>query len=272
MFPKLIEGGSFYLPTYGVLVAIAFLVAIWLTARLGARAGLNSDQVTNLGVYCALAGMVGAKLFMFIFDLPTYLREPGRIFSFETLQAAGVYQGGLLLALLFAFVYMHRNGMPKLLTCDVFAPGLALGHGLGRLGCFAAGCCWGQQCRSPWAVTFTNEDAHELTGVPLNVPLHPTQIYESLAEMAIFAVLMLRLRQPHRDGHVIGLYLVLYSVARFAVEFLRNHEQDLPFGLPLSITQWISVGTFLLGLVLLLVRNRPSTARPAGTMSAVHSK
>src|SRR5215210_7388338 len=198
MFPKLIEAGKFYLPTYGVLVAIAFLLAIWVTVKLGKRVGLRSDLITNLAVYCALTGMIGAKLLMFIFDWKLYASDPSQIFTFSTLQAAGVYQGGLLLSLLTAFLYMHRMKMPKLLTADVFAPGLALGHAVGRLGCFSAGCCWGQQCDRSWAVTFRNPDAHELTGVPLGIPLHPTQLYEAGAELLIFVFLYWYIRRPHK--------------------------------------------------------------------------
>jgi phosphatidylglycerol:prolipoprotein diacylglycerol transferase len=255
MFPKLIEIGGFYIPTYGVLVAIAFLVAISLTAKLAAKAGLKAESVTNLAIYCALVGMAGAKLLMFVFDWRTYLLNPSEIFTISTLQAAGVYQGGLLLAILFAFLYMRHTGLPGLLTADVFAPGLALGHAIGRLGCLMAGCCWGSECTRPWAITFTNPDAHELTGVPLGVPLHPAQLYETMAELIIFAFLYQRFHRVHRNGDIIGWYLVLYSSVRFVVEFFRNHEQNLVAGL--SLTQWISLGTLLAGALLLL---RPRTA------------
>ena len=266
MFPKLVEWGSFYLPTYGVLVAAAFLVAIWLTVRLGKRAGLSAELVTNLAVYCALAGMLGAKLLMFIFDWQKYASGELELFAFSTLQAAGVYQGGLLLALLTAYLYMRHMNMPKLLTCDVFAPGLALGHAVGRLGCFSAGCCWGQQCDRSWAVTFRDPDAHELTGVPLGIPLHPTQIYEAAAELLIFALLLWYIRRPHKTGTVIGLYLVLYSVARFVVELYRHHDQALPFGGPWSLTQWISLATLGIGIWLVVkpgVRQRGEQLRRA---------
>src|SRR3990170_2457097 len=95
---------------------------------------------------------------------------------------------------------MRRNGLPGWLTADVFAPGLALGHAIGRLGCLAAGCCWGAVCHRPWAITFNKPDAHELTGVPLGIPLHPTQLYESLAELAIFGFLYQRFGHRRRDG------------------------------------------------------------------------
>ncbi|MBC7927414.1 MAG: prolipoprotein diacylglyceryl transferase [Bryobacteraceae bacterium] len=255
MLPKLIDLGGWFLPTYGVLVAIAFLVAIWLTGKLAVRAGLDGEKITNLAVYCAISGMLGAKLFMFLFDWQEYLSNPAQIFSLETLQAAGVYQGGLIVALITAYVYMRKTGLPVLASADIFAPGLALGHGLGRLGCLAAGCCWGTECHLPWAITFTREDAHQLTGVPLNVPLHPTQLYESICELFVFLFLWRYINQTHRSGTVIGWYLVLYSVLRFLIEFLRNHEQSLIAGL--SLTQWISMATLFVGAWLLM---RPATA------------
>lgn len=260
MYPKLFTIGDFFLPTYGLLVAFAFLTALWMATRLGRRSGLSADNVTNLGVYCALAGLGGAKLLMFILDAGYYFGNPREIFSLSTLQAGGVFHGGLIAALVTAFLYMRSRKLPGLKTADVFAPGLALGHAIGRIGCFAAGCCWGTECHRWWAVTFTNAEARRLVGVPLNVPLHPTQIYEASAEALIFMILYWRFGKPHRDGGIIGLYLVLYSVARFLVEFLRHHEQATPFGGPLSATQWLALGLLGCGVWLL----RRASLRPAG--------
>jgi len=260
LYPKLIEVGNFYLPTYGVLVALGFLAGLAVTVKLARRMGLNAETMTNLAVYVALSGMLGAKILMVLFDFKDYAANPGRIFSFETLQAAGVYQGGLILAVRTAVFYMRRAQLPALLTSDVFAPGLALGHAIGRVGCFLAGCCWGKECTRPWAVTFTNPDARQLTGVPLGVPLHPTQLYESLAEAIIFVYLYRRFHQPHREGSIIGLYLILYSTVRFVVEFVRNHEQALPFNGPLSLTQWISLGTLAAGIWLTTYKRREPVA------------
>ena len=127
---------------------------------------------------------------------------------------------------------MRKTKLPPLQTADVFAPGIALGHGIGRLGCFSAGCCWGVECHLPWAVTFTNPAAQRLVGVPLNVPLHPTQLYEAFAEFLIFAILYWRIRKPHAPGEVIGLYLLLYSTVRFVVEFFRVARTGQPLGRP----------------------------------------
>lgn len=249
MYPKLIEVGSFFLPTYGVLLAVAFLTALWLAARLGRQVGIPNDRIMDVGLYSAIAGIAGGKLGMFLFDWNYYASHPDQVLTWSTLQAAGVFQTGFLLALIVAVWYMRRRRMPVLRTADVLSPGVALGHAVGRLGCFAAGCCWGAETHLPWAVTFRNPESHDRFGTPLNVPLHPTQLYESFAEFVIMAYLISAFKKPHRDGKIFGLYLVLYSLVRFLVEFVRYHEQDLVAGL--SLTQWISLGTGIAGVVLL---------------------
>lgn len=263
MYPEI-----FHLPflhTYGVLVALAFLTGLWMTTRLGKEAGLNTDAVTNLGIYCALGAIVGAKLMMFLVDIPYYTEHPGEVLSFSTLQAGGVFYGGLIAALGVAAWYMRKSHLPLLRTADVFAPGIALGHGIGRLGCFSAGCCWGVECHLPWAVTFTNPVANQLVGVPLRIPLHPTQLYESFAEFLVFGILFWRSGKPHPTGAIICLYLMLYSSARFVVEFFRFHEQGNLWGGPLDTSQWISLGLFLLGASYFVATRRGAVPEPAQT-------
>ncbi|MBI5281426.1 MAG: prolipoprotein diacylglyceryl transferase [Candidatus Solibacter usitatus] len=247
MFPKIFSLGSFFLPTYGLLVTLGFLAGIALTLKLARRAGLDGEKVMNLAVYCALTGLAGAKLLMFVMDFDYYSRNPGTIFSISTLLSAGVYYGGFLAALVFAWFYMRRQGLPWLAAADVFAPGVALGHAIGRLGCFAAGCCWGALCERPWAVTFTSPEAHELTGVPLNLPLHPAQLYESAAAGLLAWWLYRQSLKSHPAGRILGMYLVLYGVARLALEMFRFHEQALPWGGPLTWTQWMAVGLAVCG-------------------------
>jgi phosphatidylglycerol:prolipoprotein diacylglycerol transferase len=244
MFPRLIQFGSHSPPTYGVLVALAFLTALWMAAKFARQRGIDSEKIVNLGVYCALVGMLGAKVMMIALD-PDLRSHPADIFSLATLQSAGIFYGGFILALVFAFFYMRAQHLPALATSDIFAPGLAIGHGIGRLGCFAAGCCWGKPTHLPWAVTFTNTDA--TTGVPLGVPLHPTQLYEAFAEGNICLVLVARLRRPHGDGQIIGLYGLLYGLVRFGVEFLRDHDALNPFGGPFTLEQWISLAVAAAG-------------------------
>jgi phosphatidylglycerol:prolipoprotein diacylglycerol transferase len=219
---------------------------------LARRSGLNPELVTNLAVYVALAGLLGAKLMMFVFDWRDFAAHPSQIFSLNTLQAAGVFQGGLILAIAFAFFYVRRQGLPILQVSDAFAPGIAVGHAIGRLACLAAGCCWGKESSLPWSIMFHNPEAYALTGVPLEVSLQPSQLYEFSTELILFGFLYYRFKKAHEPGQIIGLYLVLSSIARFLIEFTRFHEQALPFGLPLSITQWIALALALAGSVLLL--------------------
>ena len=258
MFPKLISIGSFYIPTYGVLVALGFLAGLGITMRLARRMGLPQDKITNLAIYCVMAGIAGAKLFMFLFDFGDYLRNPGQILTLETLQAAGVFHGGFLAALLVGIFYLRKQHLPVLGTMDVFAPGLAIGQAIGRLGCFAAGCCWGRECSLPWGVRFRSDFA---APVPLDRNLHPVQLYESAADLLIFTFLYRRASAAHPPGQAIGLYLVLYSTVRFIIEFFREHEQALVG--PFSLTQWIALGLLAVGAgVLLFGRQGSIVIRP----------
>jgi len=260
MLPYLFTIFGFRLPTYGLLVALAFLTALALTARLARRSGLDSETVLNLGIYCAMAGIGGAKLLMILVDFSDYARDPRLLFSFSTLQAAGIFYGGLIAALVVAYFYMRKKQLPMLATADVLAPGIALGLSIGRLGCFAAGCCWGKQAILPWAVTFTKPEAHDLVGVPLGVPLHPTQLYEALAEAVIFLILYRRFSRPHQPGAIIGLYLVLYSAVRFFDDFLRDPQQPNPFGGPFNNAQWISLGLIAMVVIFSLASGQRSVS------------
>jgi phosphatidylglycerol---prolipoprotein diacylglyceryl transferase len=259
MFPELIRTPWLTIPTYGVLVAAAFLVALWLAGKLAKQHGLNTEAVTNLGIYCALSALAGAKLMMFLVDIPYYVEHPGDIFSLATLRAGGVFYGGLIAALAVGFWYMRKTKLPALKTADVFAPAIALGHAIGRIGCFMAGCCWGIACDRPWAVTFTDPRANELVGVPLNRPLHPTQLYESIAEFIIAGILYRMSKKRHPDGAIIALYLIFYGAIRFIVEFFRFHEQGNLWGTPLDASQWISLALFVAGTAY-LVRTRRTIA------------
>jgi phosphatidylglycerol---prolipoprotein diacylglyceryl transferase len=259
MLPHLFTIGGYSQSTYGLLVALAFVAALSLSGRLAKEAGLQQEDVLNLGMYCAIAGIVGAKLLML-----THIGSIGEIFTMETLRAGGDFFGGLILALIVAGVYMRRKHLPLLPTADVYAPGLALGHGIGRLGCFAAGCCYGVRTHLPWAVTFTNPDSN---GAPLNVPIHPTQLYEALAEFMIFVILLWRIRKPHVNGAIISLYLILYGTARFLVEFVRFHEQGNLFGGPLDTSQYIALVLIALGAAFTL-RHSASTEAMASASNA----
>ena len=267
MLPKLFSIGDFVLPTYGVLVVTGLVVGLFVASRLGRREGLASEEVYNLGVYLALAGILGSKAALILQEYDYYRLNPGQLFSFATLQSGGIFYGGLIAAILTAIWYTRRKRLPFLKMGDVFAPGIAIGHSLGRLGCFAAGCCWGEATTLPWGVTFTNPYSHETVGVPLDVPVHPTQLYESAAELLIFLFLYSQFRKKQFDGQILGWYLALYSVARFVIEIYRSHSVDAVLWQGgLSAAQGISVVLFGAGVWLLWLRphhrEQPSAARP----------
>ena len=264
MFPKLISVGGFTISTYGVLVASGLIVGLYVATRLSEREGLNKDEIYNLGVYIALAGIIGSKGALVIQDWKEYWHDPRQLISTTLLQSGGIFYGGLILALIVAIWYAHRRQIPFLKTADAFAPGIAIGHALGRLGCFSAGCCWGLPTSLPWGVTFTNPYSNQTVGVPLDVPLHPTQLYEAAAEFIIFLFLYTQYRKKQFDGQMLGWYLVLYSTARFLVEFLRSHEVDAVLWQGgLSAAQGVSLVLIGAGAYLLWLRphQQPSPAR-----------
>jgi phosphatidylglycerol:prolipoprotein diacylglycerol transferase len=250
VYPQLFHIGRFFLPTYGLLVATGVLVGLWISVRNAARQGIDPDKAWNFGIVIVLAGIVGAKVLYVVYDWNNYARWTD-IFSVSTLQAGGVFSGGLIAALLAAAWYIRRNHLPALATCDAFSPGLAIGHAIGRIGCFAAGCCYGKPTHAWWGVTFTNPAANQLVGTPLNEALEPTQLFESAIELANFFVLMWMLKRKKFDGQVFGAYLVLYGVARFFLEFLRGDPgRGSVFGGVISGTQLISLCLVVVGGVI----------------------
>ena len=260
MFPQLFHIGTFFLPTYGLLVAIGVIAGLTMTAKLSRSQNLDPEQNWNLGVLAILAAIVGAKALLFVNDWSYYTSHPGEIFSLGTLQAGGVFSGGLLAALIAAAWYMRRHNMPALGTCDAFSPGLALGHAIGRVGCFAAGCCYGKPTEHFWGVTFTNPLAHAWVGTPLGVPLEPTQLFESAVELVNFFVLMWMLKRKKFDGQVFGAYLFLYGVARYFLEFIRDDPgRGSVFGGLMTGTQLIAIGLVLIGALIWWLRPSPRT-------------
>jgi phosphatidylglycerol---prolipoprotein diacylglyceryl transferase len=255
VYPQLFHIGNFALPTYGFLVSFGVIVAILLIQKLAKEQGMDSEKVWNLAIIFVFAGIVGAKLLMFIAEWKTFLAHPREIFTLSTLQAGGVFSGGVILAVICGAWYMRKNHMPGLRTADVFAPGLALGHAFGRLGCFSAGCCFGKETTLPWGVTFHNPLAHEIGGVPLGVHIHPTQIYEMIVELANFAILYWMLKHKKFEGQVVGAYMFIYGVARFFLEFLRGDEgRGVLFGTWMTDTQGIALAMVVAGTILWLRR------------------
>jgi phosphatidylglycerol:prolipoprotein diacylglycerol transferase len=270
VFPQLFHIGSFALPTYGFLVAIGVFVGLMVAANLSERQGMDPEKAWNLGIIAILSALLGAKILLIINDWSYYTRNPHEIFSLSTLQAGGVFYGGLIAAVTASVWYIRRNHMPVLRTSDAFAPGLALGHVFGRFGCFSAGCCFGKPTSLPWGVTFTNPLAYINSGTPLNVRLQPTELYEAAVELINFFVLLWIFKNKKFEGQVIGAYLFLYGVARFFLEFLRDDPgRGSVFGGAMSGTQLISIFMVLAGLAIWL-RRKP--VEQAVAVTAVATK
>lgn len=242
MHPILIDFGFFQLPTYGVLLVSAFLTAIYTIHRQGRREGLDSGRLLDFSTWLIVVALVGAKVLMVVTDWRFYWDHPSELVSRSTLLAGGVFYGGFIAAVFFAVWYTRVHGLPMWKVFDVYAPSIALGLGIGRLGCFSAGCDYGKPTTSALGVVFTNPLAHEVAGTPLGIPLHPTQLYESLACFLIFAILIWRYRAKQYDGQIFILYITLYAVARFGIEFLRGDEdRGFVFNHLLSTSQFIAL-------------------------------
>ena len=284
MFPILfrlpIPGfGPITIHTYGVLLVVAFLVAITVARKQARREGVEPDRVVDMAVYAILGGLVGAKLLLLVVDWDFYTRQFSSIredgggtvgaalspyiggfgeilgtiarMSMSLLQAGGVFYGGMVAALAVGLWYVRRHGMPTWRVADAVAPGAAVAHAFGRVGCFAAGCCYGIPTDLPWGITFTNSYSGTLVGVPLNIPLHPTQLYSTLGNLAIFGFLMWFYRRKQFDGQVFWMYVMSYGVFRFFLEFWRGDPRGSIFDGVLSTSQFVAIVMFTIALGML---------------------
>lgn len=250
MHPFLVDLGFFQLPTYGVLLVIGIGLGLYLARRRAVTVGIDGDRVFDLALWVVLWGLAGSKLLLIITE-PAYLSSLRS--AVGLLRAGGVFYGGLIGALLAAVVLLRRYKLPFLPVTDVLVPSLALGHFFGRLGCFSAGCCYGAACEQPWAVVFSSEAAHELSGTPLHVPIHPTQLYEAAFNLANYAFLAWLFRRRLRPGTVLAAYLISYGIGRFVIEEFRG-DLDRGFVLAgaLSTSQAITLAMIPLGVGILL--------------------
>jgi phosphatidylglycerol:prolipoprotein diacylglycerol transferase len=262
MYPVLFRIGNFPINTYGVFLALAFLCAILITVKLGERDGLPRQKIYDLSLWMLLASLIGSKILMF-FTEPEYRDHPFQLLSLDFLRSGGVFYGGLLGAVLTGYFLMRRYKLPWWRTADACAPGIAIGNFFGRQGCFAAGCCWGKPTSLPWGVKFT-ELGHEITGVPINGPLHPTQLYESFSMLIVFFFLLWLHKHRRFSGQVILCYALLYSIIRFAIEFVRDDPRGDVLGLTsatgLSTSQIISLIVGTAALILLIIRWRQNSS------------
>jgi phosphatidylglycerol:prolipoprotein diacylglycerol transferase len=259
MYPRLLELGPITVYTYGVLLAAAYLLGLKLAMVRAQARGLDAARVLDLGIYIIISALIGAKLLLLITDYRTFASDPRELLTLA--RSGGVFYGGLILAVIVALWYIRRIGLPLWTTCDVFAPGIALGHVVGRFGCFFAGCCFGKPTTKPWGITFTDPFAAANVGTPLGVPLHPTQLYEAAAELLILLLLLATERSGRRfAGRTFWLYMLLYAISRFIIEFFRGDERGT-VGM-FSTSQFISILLAPLAVAMLVYLSRATTPEP----------
>jgi len=265
VLPELFDLGPITVYTYGVMLAAAYLLGLQLAMVRARRRGIDATRALDLGIYIIISALVGAKLLLLLVDFDHFRRDPAELLSLA--RSGGVFYGGLILAVTVAIWYVRRHRLPIWPLADAFAPGIALGHAVGRLGCLAAGCCYGRPTDLPWAVTFSDPRAAANVGTPLNVPLHPTQLYESGAELLILVLLLATERKGRAfDGRTFWLYLLLYGISRFVIEFFRGDDRGFLFA-AISTSQFISLLIVPVSLVMLWRLGRQATP-PAAPASA----
>ena len=249
MHPILFRIGDWPVYSYGVLLALAYLAALQFAVVRARRRGLDGTKVMDLGIYLIIAALVGAKLMLVLVDFRYFMQQPRELLSL--VRAGGVFYGGLLAALAAAIVLVRRYQLRIWTTADLFAPGIALGHVIGRLGCLLAGCCYGKPTTAAWGITFNNPLASVNVGTPLGVPLHPTQLYDAGAELAIMILLLVTERKGRTfEGRTFWLYMLLYGVSRFIVEFYRGDDRGIILGV--STSQFVSILVVPVAILMLL--------------------
>jgi phosphatidylglycerol:prolipoprotein diacylglycerol transferase len=259
MFPRLFTIGSFSVPTYGITIAIAYLVAAWYLRKKALAEGLPEQKVFDLSIAILATAILGAKLLLVVVEWKHYLASPKDLLG--VVRSAGVFYGGLICASVVGIWYMRRHRLPAWKVADMGAPAIALGEGIGRWGCFAAGCCYGRESHGPFAVTFTDPIAAEQVGTPLHLPIHPTQIYLSVNAFAIFLFLHWLYKRKSFDGEIFCTYLLLYAITRGIIEIWRG-DIVRGFVIPgvLSTSQFIGVLVALASIAMMVRLSRRERA------------
>ncbi|MBE0545604.1 MAG: prolipoprotein diacylglyceryl transferase [Verrucomicrobia bacterium] len=254
MHPTAFNLGPLPIHWYGVMVALAFLVGLWTAARRAPQAGIHGERIMDLGPWLILGAIVGARiLYVVSYWQESFAGEP--FWEIFMVQRGGlVYYGGLIGASLAFILYARMRRLEMWKLADVLAPSIALGYVFGRIGCLLNGCCFGRACELPWAIKFPV--GHETAGVAV----HPTQIYDSLLNLALYAGLAWLHRRKKFDGQVFALYLVGYAITRSTVELFRGDYSPEHLRGGLTPAHWVSIGIFLTGVIFYLVLRQPSEA------------
>lgn len=245
MHPVLFEISNYTVSSYGVMAALGVLAALAVGFLNSKKAGLNPAAAVEAALFALVLGLAGARLAYVLVEWNFYAENPFRIF--QLWDGGMVFYGGLLFAAPAGWLYASKVvRTDPWAALDAFAPGLALGHAMGRVGCFMAGCCYGMPLNLPWAVRFT----HPLSVASPVFPLHPTQLYEAAVETVLFIYLSGRFRNAGtRDGRIFAEYLVYYSLIRIILEFYRGDSRGGAG--PFSTSQFMGALILAAGLFLL---------------------
>lgn len=248
MYNDLLTIGSFTVHGYGLMIAIGVLAALFIAEARAKKRGMNPDEIYYMTLLCAVTGFAGAKILYCIVELKDFLESPIMLLSGNGF----VVYGGIVAGTLAAYVWCKMRRLVFADYFDVLLPSVALAQGFGRIGCFLAGCCYGRETDAWYGITFTHSNY-----APNNVKLIPTQLISSAGMFLIAAILFMYARKPRRPGRVGALYLILYPIGRFFVEFLRNDHRGT-IG-PLSTSQFISLFIVVVGIVV-FVKAKPRKA------------
>lgn len=253
---------------FGAMLFLGFVAGAWTAGRRGARIGYTPEMMWDIGIWIFISGIVGCRVFYciqyapklfyhYVGDRPVLKSFPDLLYAAINLPDGGlVYYGGIPAAFLVAWWICKRRNLSLLALGDVVIPSLFLGMAFGRIGCFLNGCCYGDRCELPWGVEFpmgsvpdTALVARGFVGAAqdLTFRLHPTQLYSSLDGFFLFLLTGAYFTYRPRNGAVIALGALTYPLTRFAIESLRGDELG-QFNTTLTISQWISIGMFAVGI------------------------
>jgi len=235
MHPDLFSIGPLTLHTYGLLIAIGFIIGLMVAIRTGKGHGINSQQIMDMSFLLIISGIIGSRIAYILMNFSYYLANPVDIFKLW--QGGLVFSGGLLVAIVVIFFYIKHHNFNMLQMGDIFAPSIAIGQAIGRIGCLMAGCCYGRETSVPWSVIFTNPKSL----APLNIPLHPTQLYDSLGNFIIFLIIVILSARKKFNGQVFLWFLILHSTARLFVERFRGDDRGIFPGTGWTMTQFIAI-------------------------------
>jgi phosphatidylglycerol:prolipoprotein diacylglycerol transferase len=261
--PILLHFHGLTLHSYGLLLAISFLLGIQIFVWRGVRRGLPEERLHTLSLVILVLAIVGGRGLFVLTHWSEYARDP--LGAFRIWEGGLILYGGYILAIVGGILYLRRAGLPVWRVADAVAPSAALGIGLGRIGCFLNGCCFGLPTHLPWGITFPPGSYSTFT-FP-GEPLHPSQLYLAGAGVALFAGLLALDRRRRFDGWLFWSYVAIDSVARFVIDFTRYYDQTSFIGrlgsLSFNVNQILSAALLVTSMVMLSVLSRRPAAAPA---------